>query len=128
LLGSLLGFVLDSKLKRITTLQGRFTNTSVKTCRYLLAVQYEYMSDSVFTKIIKGEIPSHKIYEDEFAFAFMDIHPIQPGMVLVVSKRPAEDFMQLTPAELAGLMNAVQRVAQKMKTVFPDKKRIGVML
>ena len=41
-------------------------------------------------KIIKGEIPCHKVYEDELTFAFMDNHPIQPGHVLVVSKNPAE--------------------------------------
>ncbi len=45
------------------------------------------MEDSIFTKIIRGEIPSHKIYEDERTFAFLDIHPVQPGMVLVIPMR-----------------------------------------
>ena len=42
---------------------------------------------SVFTKIIKGEIPCHKVYEDDKTFVFLDIHPIQPGQVLVVPKK-----------------------------------------
>lgn len=86
------------------------------------------MADSIFTKIIKGEIPSHKVYEDDFAVAFMDIHPIQPGMVLVVSKRQTEDFLQLSEAEFSGLMVAAQKIAIKMKTLFPAKQRIGVMI
>jgi histidine triad (HIT) family protein len=44
------------------------------------------MQDSIFTKIIKGEIPCHKIYEDDKTFAFLDIHPIAPGHILVVPK------------------------------------------
>ncbi|QQS18984.1 HIT domain-containing protein [Candidatus Saccharibacteria bacterium] len=44
------------------------------------------MQDSIFTKIIKGEIPCHKVYEDAYTLAFLDIHPIQPGHVLVVPK------------------------------------------
>ncbi len=93
-----------------------------------IAIMDDVDQASIFTKIIKGQIPSHKIYEDNQTFAFMDIHPIQPGMVLVVTKRPAEDFTELTADELNALMSTVQRVAQKLKEVFPDKKRIGVML
>jgi len=86
------------------------------------------MPDSIFTKIINGEIPCHKVYEDENTFAFLDIQPVQPGMVLVVTKRPAEDFIQLTDDELHTLMDAVKKIAQRLKQVFPAKKRIGVML
>ncbi len=49
-----------------------------------------HMADSIFTKIIKGEIPCHKIYEDERTFAFLDIHPKVPGHVLVVPKKQVE--------------------------------------
>jgi histidine triad (HIT) family protein len=86
------------------------------------------MSDSIYTRIIKGEIPSHKVYEDEHAIAFMDIHPIQPGMVLVVPKRESADFTEMTDDELAKLMSSVKKVALKLKQVFPEKRRIGVML
>lgn len=86
------------------------------------------MEDSIFTKIIKGEISCHKVYEDEHTFAFLDIHPVQPGMTLVVTKRQAEDFTDLTDAELAGLMAATKKVALRLKTVFPEKHRIGVQI
>jgi histidine triad (HIT) family protein len=86
------------------------------------------MSDSVFTKIIKGEIPAYKIYEDDKTLAFLDIHPIQPGMALVVTKNPQEEAWQLPPEDYAALWDTVRRVAEKMKQVFPAKKRIGVML
>jgi histidine triad (HIT) family protein len=86
------------------------------------------MQDSVFTKIIRGEIPCHKVYEDEHTFAFLDIHPVQPGMVLVVTKKPSEDFTAMSDEELANLMRAVKKVALKLKQVFPAKKRIGVAL
>jgi histidine triad (HIT) family protein len=86
------------------------------------------MANSVFTKIINGEIPSHKIYEDEKTFAFMDIHPIQPGMVLVVTKNPQEEAWTLPLEDYQGLWDTVRKIAIKMKQVFPAKQRIGVML
>jgi histidine triad (HIT) family protein len=86
------------------------------------------MSDSIFTKIIKGDVPCHKVYEDNYSFAFMDIYPIRPGMVVVVTKRQAEDFLDLTEDEFSNLMVAVQKIAKKMKAVFPNKKRIGVQI
>ena len=86
------------------------------------------MADSIFTRIIKGEIPCHKVYEDELTFAFMDNHPIQPGMVLVVSKTPAETAWDLSDADYQALMNTVKKVALKMRQVFPQKKRVSVMI
>jgi len=86
------------------------------------------MSDSIFTKIIKGEIPCHKIYEDDKTVAFLDIHPIQPGMVLVVSKTQVGNFYELDQQDYAALFATVKKVAQKLKQVFPDKRRIGTMI
>jgi len=86
------------------------------------------MSDSVFTKIIKGEIPCYKVYEDDAVLAFLDIHPVQPGHTLVVTKRQAEDFTDLSDDELSKLMAAVKKVAKRLKTAFPDKKRIGLQI
>jgi histidine triad (HIT) family protein len=82
---------------------------------------------SIFTRIINGEIPCHKVYEDDYAFAFMDIHPIQPGHVLVVSKHQVPNFYDLEDQEYDGFMRAVKKVAKRLKEVFPQKKRIGVM-
>lgn len=86
------------------------------------------MADSIFTKIIKGEIPSHKIYEDEKTLAFMDIHPIQPGHVLVVPKVQIDFFWNLPEEDYIALMKTVQQVGQRLKKVFPDKHRVGVII
>jgi histidine triad (HIT) family protein len=86
------------------------------------------MEESVYTKIIKGELPAHKIYEDEQTLAFLDIHPVQPGMVLVVPKLQAETFLDLPEAEYQALWRTVKKVAARMKEVFPDKKRIGIQV
>ena len=85
------------------------------------------MKDSIFTSIIKGEIPCHKVHEDEKTLAFMDIHPIQTGMVLVVPKTQVDHFMDLAEADYQALMATVQKVAQKMHQIFPDK-RVGVQI
>jgi histidine triad (HIT) family protein len=85
------------------------------------------MSDSIFTRIIKGEIPCHKVYEDDKTFAFMDIHPIQPGHVVIASKTPVETFLDLNQEDAAALWEAARKIAQKMKQVFPHKKRIGIV-
>lgn len=86
------------------------------------------MDDSIFTKIMNGEIPCHKVYEDQASFAFMDINPIQPGHVLVVSRRQVENFYNLEDTEYQALMNTVKKVAKKLKEVFPEKKRIAVII
>lgn len=85
------------------------------------------MEDSIFTKIIKGEIPSHKIYEDEKTLAFLDIFPIQEGMVVVIPKVQVDAFMDLEDEDYAALMQTVKIVARKMKSVYPTK-RIGVVI
>ncbi len=85
------------------------------------------MQESIFTKIIKGDIPSHKVYEDDRAIAFMDIHPLQPGMVLVVPKVQIDHFMDLPDEDYEALMAAVKKVALRLHEVFPDK-RVGVQI
>lgn len=84
------------------------------------------MEDSIFTKIIKGEIPSVKVYEDDKTFAFMDIQPIQPGQVVVVPKTQAPYVWDLPDEDYAALMNTVQKIGKKMREAFPDKERVGV--
>lgn len=86
------------------------------------------MADSIFTKIIKGEIPSHKIYEDDKTFAFMDIHPIQPGHVLLVPKAQVPTVWELSYEDYKALTTAMRKIARKLQQVFPDKKRIGIII
>lgn len=73
------------------------------------------MSDSLFTKIIKGEIPCHKMYEDDQTFAFLDIHPIQPGHTLVVPKKQVEFLWDLDDESYQALMASVKKVAKRLK-------------
>lgn len=73
------------------------------------------MEDSIFTKIIRGDIPSHKIYEDETSFAFLDIHPVQPGHILVVPKKQIEAWQDLDEETYLNLMKAVKKIGQRLK-------------
>lgn len=86
------------------------------------------MQDSVFTKIIKGEIPSHKIYEDDKTFAFLDIHPVQPGQVVVVPKVQVNFVWDLPEEDYTALMAAVQKVGKRMREVLSEKERIAVRI
>ena len=86
------------------------------------------MQDSIFTKIIKGEILCHKVYEDAHTFAFLDIHPIQPGHVLVVPKKQVGFVWDLEAEDYQSLMATVQKVGRRIREVFADKSRVGVMV
>lgn len=74
------------------------------------------MEDSVFTKIIKGELPAHKIYEDEHTIVFLDIHPVQPGHVLVVPKQQVEFVWDLPEEIYQHLMLVVKQTALHLRT------------
>jgi len=91
-------------------------------------VYNEIMEDSIFTKIIKGEIPCHKIYEDEYTFAFLDIHPIQPGQVLVVPKTQIATVWDMPPDEYHHFMDTVLRIGKRLCEVYPDKAKVGLMI
>lgn len=76
------------------------------------------MSDCIFCKIIKGEIPSAKVYEDEHVYAFLDISQVTKGHTLVIPKIHKENVFDLTP-EIAGpLFQAVPKIANAIKAEF----------
>lgn len=81
---------------------------------------------SIFTKIIQGDIPSHKVYEDDVSLAFLDIHPIQPGQVLVVPKKQVRFVWELEDDEYSAFMLTVQKVARRLEQVYADKARVGL--
>jgi histidine triad (HIT) family protein len=85
------------------------------------------MQESIFTKIIKGDIPCHKVYEDAKTFAFLDIHPIQPGHVLVVPKKQVGFVWDMEPEDYQALMATVQKVGRRLREVL-GRKRVGVMI
>lgn len=84
------------------------------------------MEDSIFTKIIKGEIPAHKIYEDELTIAILDIHPIHPGHALVISKKQVDHVWDLPDEDYQALMATVKKVANRQREVFDTHNRVGV--
>jgi histidine triad (HIT) family protein len=79
---------------------------------------------SIFSKIISGEIPCHKIYEDEEHIAFLDIQPLVMGHVLCVPKKEIDYIFDLDPDALAALWKFAQPIAHAMKLAIPCK-RIG---
>ena len=74
-----------------------------------------YDDNTVFAKMLRGEIPCHKIYEDEDTLAFLDIMPRSEGHALVITKEKARDLFDISPQALAKLMAVVQKVAPKIK-------------
>ncbi|MCL4808949.1 MAG: HIT family protein [Thermoanaerobaculia bacterium] len=70
------------------------------------------MSETLFTRIIRGEIPSHRVYEDERVFAFLDIAPLAPGHVLVVPKEPAATLDALSEESAAAVGRILPRIAR----------------
>jgi histidine triad (HIT) family protein len=86
------------------------------------------MEDSIFTKIIKGEIPCHKIYEDDLTLAFLDIHPIQPGHTLVISKKQIEFVWDLPTEDYEAVMATAKKVANRLRVVFPNKSRVALLV
>ncbi len=83
------------------------------------------MADTIFTKIIKGEIPCHKIYEDDKSLAFLDINPTQPGHTLVIPKKQIEFVWDLPENDYQALMAACQKVAKRLREVL-RVKYVGV--
>jgi histidine triad (HIT) family protein len=74
-----------------------------------------YDENNIFGKILRGEIPCQKIYEDEDTLAFLDIMPRTEGHALVVTKEKARDLFDIKPEALAKLMAVVQKLAPKIK-------------
>ena len=74
--------------------------------------------DCIFCAIEADLAPSHRVYEDPHAVAFMDINPAVPGHVLVIPRRHTPDLFGLEEPELAGYFTAVQRVARKARTAL----------
>ena len=77
-----------------------------------------YDNTNVFAKILRGELPAHKVYEDEHAIAFMDLMPQGTGHTLVVPKAPSRNLLDADPAIFGPLMAAVQKIARAAKKAF----------
>ena len=73
---------------------------------------------SIFTKIIQGEIPCYKIYEDDKTFAFLDIHPESKGHILVIPKNEVDKIYELSDEDYQALMATVKKLSQHMEKVL----------
>ena len=73
---------------------------------------------SIFSRIVAGEIPCHKVWEDENHFAFLDIRPIKPGHTLVIPKREVDYLFALDESEHAALWTVAHRLAVRLKDVL----------
>lgn len=80
-----------------------------------------YDRNNIFAKILRGEIPACKVYEDERTLAFMDVMPQSDGHTLVIPKAEAENIFDLDPSALAGLIQTTQRIAKAVRAALqPD--------
>ena len=70
------------------------------------------MSDTLFTRIINGEIPCHKVYEDDLVFAFLDINPLTDGHTLVIPKEPATTLDELSDESAAAIGKVLPRLSR----------------
>jgi histidine triad (HIT) family protein len=86
----------------------------------------EYDNSNIFARILRGEIPSTRVYEDDAVVAFMDVMPQAPGHTLVVPKAASRNLLDADPLTFSRLMPVVQKVARAVKTAF-DADGVTVM-
>jgi len=77
-----------------------------------------YDPNNIFAKILRGELPCNKVYEDDRALVFLDIMPRAPGHALVIPKNPARNILDVAPDDLAHVMKVAQKVARAGMQVF----------
>jgi histidine triad (HIT) family protein len=83
--------------------------------------------ECIFCQIIAGEVPSHKVYEDEETFAFLDIHPINPGHILVIPKKHEPDFHKLDDESYMAVFSTVKKLSAAVEGKIKPKK-VGLMI
>lgn len=77
-----------------------------------------YDTDNIFAKILRGEIPSTRVYEDDDTLAFMDIMPRSDGHLLVIPKTPCRNLLDATPEQLAAVIATVQKMSHAVMAAF----------
>ena len=86
-----------------------------------------FMEESIFMKIIRGEVPAHKVYEDERTLAFLDIFPEVEGHVLVVPKVQVDKFYDLSEEDYEALFTTVKKVARRLEEVFGTRTLVKII-
>jgi len=77
-----------------------------------------YDANNLFAKILRGELPCYKVYEDDKTLAFLDIMPRAPGHVLVLPKAPARNILDISPDDLAHVIKIAQKIAKVSVEAF----------
>ncbi|WP_424631005.1 HIT family protein [Bradyrhizobium sp. SYSU BS000235] len=77
-----------------------------------------YDNNNIFAKILRGELPCHKVHEDEHTLSFLDIMPRSPGHTLVIPKAPARNILDIKPDDLAHVVRVAQKIAIAGKKAF----------
>src|SRR5918912_2021403 len=77
-----------------------------------------YDPNNIFAKILRGELPAYKVYEDDRALAFLDIMPLAPGHTLVLPKSPARNILDVAPEDLAHVAKVAQKIAKAAVKAF----------
>jgi histidine triad (HIT) family protein len=77
-----------------------------------------YDQNNIFAKILRGEMPCHKVYEDDHAIAFLDIMPRAPGHTLVIPKSPARNLLDASAEDLAHVIQVAQKIARAAVKAF----------
>ena len=77
-----------------------------------------YDANNIFAKILRGELPCYKVYEDDKTLAFLDIMPRAPGHVLVLPKAPARNILDISPDDLAHVIKVAQKIAKVSMETF----------
>ena len=77
-----------------------------------------YDPNNIFAKILRGDLPCYKIYEDDKALAFLDIMPRAPGHTLIIPKSPARNILDIAPEDFAHVMKIAQRIAKVSVDIF----------
>lgn len=86
------------------------------------------MQPSVFTLIVRGEIPSHKVYEDSDVLAFMDIAPVQEGMIVIISKKQVEHFEDVPESIASAMILTAQRLMKALKRTYPERTKVALQI
>lgn len=85
------------------------------------------MEDCIFCKIINGEIPSYKIYEDEVVYAFLDITQVTPGHTLVVPQKHAKDIFEYDEELASQVFARIPKIARALEKAYPDMQGLNII-
>ncbi|MDX2482553.1 MAG: HIT family protein [Pseudodonghicola sp.] len=77
-----------------------------------------YDTDNIFAKILRGELPCHKVFEDDETFVFLDIMPRADGHCLVIPKTPCRNMLDASEAQMTAVMRTTQKIAKALMTAF----------